>query len=117
MTSIKFYLDEDINVRLAVALHNKGFDTTTTRDAKRLKTSDPEQLHFATLNKKTIVTSNVSDYARLHYQYLKQKRQHYGIIATAQIPIGEALRRLMNLASQLSADDMINRLEYLSKWK
>lgn len=117
MTSIKFYLDEDINVRLAVALHNKGFDAAATRDAEKLKASDSEQLAFATLNKRAIITSNVSDYARLHYQYLKQKRWHYGIIVTAQIPIGEALRRLMNLASQLSADDMINRLEYLSNWR
>ncbi len=117
MSSIKFYLDEDVNVRLAEALCNKGFDVITTRDAKKLTASDTEQLAFATLNKSTIITSNVSDYARLHYRCLTRKKMHYGIIVTAQIPIGETLRRVTNLASDLSSEDMINRLEYLSNWK
>lgn len=117
MNPIRFYLDEDIDIRLANALLNKGYDAITTRDVERLKASDLEQLAFATLNKRAIVTSNVSDYARLHYQCLTKKENHYGIIVTAQIPIGETLRRLTNLASKLSAEDMINRLEYLSNWK
>ena len=117
MNPIRFYLDEDVDVRLANALRSKGLDTTTTRGEEKLKASDSEQLAFTTLNKRAIITSNVSDYARLHYQYLTQKKRHYGIIVTAQIPVGETLRRLTNLAYKLSAEDMINRLEYLSNWR
>jgi predicted nuclease of predicted toxin-antitoxin system len=115
---IKFYLDEDVDVRLASALRGKGFDAITTRDAEKLTASDSEQLAFATLNKKTIITSNVSDYAKLHSEYQKLKKMHGGIIVTVQqIPVGEILRRLTNLTAKLSADDMINRLEYLSSWR
>lgn len=118
MTSIKFYLDEDINVRLAVALRNKGFDAISTPEAKRLKTQDPQQLDYATQNERVIVTCNISDYAKLHNEYQDLKKKHYGIIVTAQqISIGEMLHRLTNLTYKLSAEDMINRLEYLGNWK
>lgn len=117
MNPIKFYLDEDVDVRLAVALRRYGFDAITTREAKKLNTSDSEQLEYAIHIESVIVSANVSDYARLHDQYQKQKKRHCGIIVTKQIPVGEALRRLSNLTSKLSADDMVNRLEYLGTWR
>ena len=45
-------------------------------------------------------------------------RTHAGVIVAAQqcYNIGEELRRIMRLISRLSAEDMRNRLEFLSSW-
>ena len=42
--------------------------------------------------------------------------EHCGIIVSEQYPIGELLRRMLNLLMSLSIKDMRNRLEYLSQW-
>jgi hypothetical protein len=45
------------------------------------------------------------------------KTPHRGIILSDQIAIGTVLRRVMKLYFSLNAEDMKNRLEYLSAWK
>jgi hypothetical protein len=39
-----------------------------------------------------------------------------GIIVAKQVSIGEVVKKLLRLAANLSAEDMENRLEYLSNW-
>ena len=41
----------------------------------------------------------------LHKSYLMKGRQHYGIIVSPQYPIGETLRRMLNLLETLAAAD------------
>lgn len=41
---------------------------------------------------------------------------HAGIIVAKQASVGEIVRRFLRLAAALSAEDMENRLEYLSNW-
>lgn len=104
-------------MEISIALKKKGYNSITTKEAGMLQGTDPAQLKFAINEKRVLVTYNWIDFAKLHHQYLSKGKGHTGIIVSAQIPLGEALRRLLNLASQLSADNMINRLEYLSSWK
>ncbi len=59
---------------------------------------------------------NVSDFARLHYRWLEDGRHHAGVIVSRQRPIGEAVRGLLHLAGSLEAEDMQDRLEYLTNW-
>jgi predicted nuclease of predicted toxin-antitoxin system len=113
---IKLYLDEHMHGELARALSQRGFDVATTVQAGGLGASDEEQLALAVSQNRTICTFDRENYARLHNQYLKSGWEHYGIIVSDQYPIGEVLRRLLNLLATLSAEDMCNRLEYLSQW-
>jgi hypothetical protein len=62
------------------------------------------------------VTFNVADFARLHHEWMHQGLNHAGLIVSSQRPIGEILRRLLRLAQRLSAEEMQDRLEYLSNW-
>lgn len=41
---------------------------------------------------------------------------HKGVIVAKQIFIGEIVKRLLCLAAKLMAEDMEDRLEYLSNW-
>jgi uncharacterized protein with PIN domain len=113
---IRLYLNEDVHIRLAKALRQRGFDAITTVEAGMLGTPDEEQLALAVSQGRAILTFNRGDYARLHKQYAEHGWGHRGIIVSEQYPIGELLRRVLNLLMSLSADDMRNRLEYLSQW-
>ena len=64
------------------------------------------------------VSYNVGDYLALHSQFLQQNKFHKGIILTQQqkYSIGEQMRRILRLISALSAEEMENRLEFLSVW-
>jgi hypothetical protein len=66
---------------------------------------------------RTIFTHNKKDFILLHNEYLQNGKEHSGIILSDQLPIGVLLRRFMKLWFTISADDMKNRLEYLSNWK
>ena len=57
----------------------------------------------------------MGDFARLHREYLSQGTDHYGIIVLPdqRCSIGEKIRRLAGLIGSVTAEDMINRMEYL----
>jgi uncharacterized protein with PIN domain len=113
---IQLFLNEDVHTKLAKALRQRGFDAITTVEAGMSGSPDEEQLAFAASQGRAILTFNRGDYARLHKRYAEHGWEHSGIIISEQYPIGELLRRMLDLLMSLSADDMCNRLEYLSQW-
>ena len=114
---IKLYLNEDVHIKLAKALRQRGFDVITTIEAGMVGSPDEKQLAFATSQGRAILTFNRGDYAKLHKRYAERGWEHYGIIVSEQYPIGDVLRRVVNLLASLSAEDICNQLEYLSQWR
>jgi acetolactate synthase regulatory subunit len=53
----------------------------------------------------------------LAQQYAEQKRAHAGIIVSDQLPLRELLRRTLKLLAALSAEEMVNRFEWLSAYR
>lgn len=117
MTKMKFYLNENIPIVLADALKRRGYDVITTQSAGRKQASDIEQILFTIKQNRVILTFNTVHYVKIHIELHRKGINHSGIIVSDQLPVGELLRRLLKLTSSLSADDMKNRLEYLSNWK
>ena len=113
---IKLYLDEDVDISLARALRQREIDVLTTQEAANKRLSDAEQLEFAINTKRTFLTHNKRDFAILHNRYILEGREHYGIILSDQRPIGEMLRGLCKLIFSLTAEQMKNRIEFLSNW-
>jgi len=52
----------------------------------------------------------------IHYEFMRDGKHHGGIIVAKQVSVGETVRGLLHLVSTLSAEDMEDRLEYLSNW-
>lgn len=117
MSTIKLYLNEDIHIKLVKALRLRNIDVFSTQEYGKITSSDEEQLEFATKQQRTILTFNREDYIKLHLDWMKKGKNHYGIIISQQIPIGELLKRTLKLCNTLSSEDMRDRLEYLSQWK
>lgn len=114
---IKIYLDEDVPISFAQALINRGVDVITTQQAVNLKQSDAEQLVYAARQMRAIFTHNKQDFIILHNEYLRDGKEHTGIIVSDQLPTGILLKRFMKLWFSLHDKNMKNRLEFLSNWK
>lgn len=116
MGKIKVYTDEDLNIAVSKALKLRGVEASTTIEHQRCRSSDEEQLKYATSIGSVLLTHNVQDFPRIHYEFVRYGKHHSGIIIVKQIFVGEIVRSFLHLASALSAEDIEDRLEYLSNW-
>ena len=80
--------------------------------------SDEEQLEFATVQHRVLFSYNASDFQRIHTEYLTAGKSHAGIILAPQqrFTIGDQIRLLLRLINAKSAEEMHDRLEFLSNW-
>ena len=102
---------------IVVALRAAGTGLVTVREAGMRGRDDPSQLAFAAEQQRTIVTSNVPDFARLHAAWMGQGRTHAGIVLVPQqhCSVGETIRRLTLLAGAFEPAS-VDRVEYLTTW-
>jgi predicted nuclease of predicted toxin-antitoxin system len=114
---IRLYLDEDVHKRLASALRLRQFDAVSAHEVGNLGLSDVEQLTRAAAEGRAIFTYNTDDYLQLHLEWLRHGKEHSGIIVSDQLPIGETLRRLLNLLNRVTADEIQNQIRWLQAFK
>jgi hypothetical protein len=116
MTAIKIYLDEDVHTFIAHALRLRGWDVLTTQEAQQREANDLEQIAFATEQGYAILSYNVRDFPRLHYELVASGTTHGGIIVATQDDPRRNLCALFNLLNTLSAEAMRGQLVYLNNW-
>jgi len=114
---IRLYLDEDVHKRIASALRLRHFDAISAHELGHWGLSDEDQLSYAATNGRAIFTFNTTDYIQLHLNWQKVGKEHGGIIVSDQLPIGETLRRLLNLLNRITAEEMHNQLYWLQAFK
>ncbi len=106
---VKFYMDEHIHPAITAGLRLRGIDVLTAQDVRMLGIRDSEHLAFATRENRVLFTHD-DDFLKLHAQGIL----HAGIAFTHQkTTIGRAVRGLVLLHEVLSADDMVNSVEFL----
>ena len=100
------------------ALRAIEIDVVSAVEAGRTGLVDEEQLRLATLEGRTVYTSNVPDFTRLHRDWLRAGLHHAGIIVLIdqRMPIGTQVAALTRLVRTLEPDAMRDRLEFLSNW-
>jgi hypothetical protein len=119
VNQIKLYFDEDaMHNRLITALRSRGVTVVTVMDAGLTEKNDEEQLAFATELECVLYTFNVSDFFRLHTQWISAGREHAGIILAPQqrFSVGEQLRRILLLRATTTTANMRNQVEFLANW-
>lgn len=100
MTRIKIYTDEDVDIAISRALRLRGFDMYTTQNAGKKEASDEEQMEYAASINAVLLTHNVQDFPRMHYEFMRKGRHHSGIIVAKQVSAGEIVKKLLALASE-----------------
>jgi len=117
--TIRLYFDEDSMWQaLITALRARGIDAQTALEATMIERADEDHLACATAQGRVLCSFNVGDFYRLHTSYIAQHQAHAGIVLARQqqYSVGEYMRRLLRLMSHLTAEEMHNRVEFLSAW-
>jgi hypothetical protein len=119
VSQIRIYIDEDaMDSDLVAAVRSRGVTVFTAWDAGRGGKSDEEQLAFAAEHGCVLYTYNVSDFYRLHTEWISTGREHAGMILALQqkFSIGEQLRRILRIRAATTTVSMRNRVEFLGNW-
>jgi hypothetical protein len=109
---IKLLLDEDVQLAVAHALRQRGYDVYHAQELNRKGISDDGQLHFSVKQGRCLFSYNVKDFVLLHNEYIDGGREHFGIIVSKHLPIGEILRRLLNVLQRLSKESIKNQIKF-----
>jgi len=99
-------------------LHDPCSSPGTTGARRRCKRPDQAHFIFAAQANRTLYSFNVGDFYQLHGQFIAEKREHAGLILSRQqqFTVGEQLHRLLRLIATVPAEEMKNRVEFLSAW-
>lgn len=119
MSRIRLYLDEDTMRRsLVFGLRARNVDVVTASEAAMINRADDAHLSTAATLGRVIYTYNTADFCALHQDWISHGRRHGGIIVAIQqrYSVGEEIRLLMRLLAGVNAEQMQNRLEFLSSW-
>ena len=117
--TIRLYFDEDaVQHALVQALSKRGIDVLTALDEGMLEESDEKQLEHASTLGRVLYSFNMGDFCRLHSEWMVSQKTHAGIVLARQqhYSLGEQMRRLLKLIATRTAEEMQNRLEFLSDW-
>lgn len=110
------YLDADVHPIVARILRDRGFDALSTNEAGQRQATDREQLDYAVARRRALVTFNVADFVREARHYGAERHDHFGIVVSDQLEVGELVRRLTRLLGTYSPADMINRFVWLQSF-
>ncbi len=124
MAKIKIYTNESVPVAVADGLTRRDVQAWSARDSGNLGLTDDEQLSYA-CQEKAIIFTNDADFLRAAKRWKEQGKEHWGIIyvhaknngrlrlTVKKLTIGESIRRLVDYATILEAEDMKNCVEFL----
>lgn len=110
---VRLLLDEDVQFALGLALRKRGYDALHIQEIARKGLSDKEQLDFAISEKRCLFSYNVKDFVLLHNRWVQGRQEHCGIIVSKQLPVGEALKKLLRLLTQHSQESIQNCILFL----
>lgn len=80
-------------------------------------TTDLEQLLLAATLGRVLYSRNIRDFRRLHVELSTTGTVHAGLIlAVAGFSVGERLRRVVRIFDRLSAEEIANTEQFLSRW-
>ncbi|MBI5822912.1 MAG: DUF5615 family PIN-like protein [Chloroflexi bacterium] len=110
---IHLYFDEDVSVGIVENLRTRGFDVLSVRDAGARGRSDDEQMLYAVLQKRAMVTHNRVDFEKQHVKLLENGMQHFGVIVAKRRRDSEVVAKLLELLDTVTAEEMKNQLRYI----
>lgn len=114
--SLLVYLDHNVDPLLASDARKAGFGAVAAQEVGNAVLADVDQLSWAASQGRCIFAHDYDDFPRLASEWFHAGRNHSGIVLCRQPPdisYGELLRRLLRLLDTLTADEMVNRLEWL----
>ena len=94
---MKFYLDEDLNPKIADILKKNGVDAVSAHEIGAMEASDLQQLEFAAQEKRCLVIRNGDDFIKLTIRFFNDRRPHHGILIIPYTIPGDQFSRMAAL--------------------
>ena len=114
MARLKLYTDENVDVRVAEGLRRRGVEAVSVYDAGKDGISDEAQLaHAASLG--AAIFTHDPDLIEIATKINRRGDDHYGVIFVEmhRLRLGECIRRLALYGEVVTAEEMVNRVEFL----
>ena len=109
MAKISFLTDEHVPNAVVKGLRARGIDASTAAEAGQLGSADSSLLAYARAKGRALITAD-ADHLRLHAAGVP----HAGIVfAPSDVSIGVIIGGAMLIAEVLTADEMMNHVEFL----
>ena len=77
--AIRYYTDTHVPKAVALQVRQRGIDIVRCEELNLQDASDETHLERATQEQRTLISRD-TDFLRLHLEWLKQERKHYGIL-------------------------------------
>lgn len=108
------YADVHVKSAIVVGLRRRGMDVVTAQERGQRRADDDILLLAATAEGRLMLT-NDKDFLVTAAAWQAAGQSHAGIVFWPQrkLSIGEAIRRIINYASQTAAADAANMVKYL----
>ena len=114
MARLKIYTDENVDVRVAEGLRRRGVQAVSVYDEGKDGISDEAQLaHAATLG--AVIFTHDPDLIEIAAEINRRGDDHCGVIFVEmhRLRLGECIRRLALYGEVVTAEEMVNRIEFL----
>jgi predicted nuclease of predicted toxin-antitoxin system len=114
LARLKIYTDENVDVRVAEGLRRRGVEAVSVYDEGKVGLSDEAQLvHANTLG--AVIFTHDADLIEIATETNRLGDDHCGVIFVEmhRLRLGECIRRLALYADVVTAEEMINRIEFL----
>lgn len=79
---------------------------------------DADHLQFSASVERVLVSANEKDFVQVHGRFVEDGRSHHRVVIMSQqaYSAGERIRRWVKLRERLTAQEMVDRIEYRSHW-
>jgi predicted nuclease of predicted toxin-antitoxin system len=77
---VRFYLDADLSPAIAAIARAQGADVTSAHELGQKELTDEQQLQFAGMDGRCIVTGNRDDFINLTIVFFEDGRPHAGLL-------------------------------------
>lgn len=97
---MKYYLDENLSPKIAEILKKHKIDALSVCEAGMIQASDREQLEYASVRERCLVTRNRDDFLALTIQFFNENRKHCGILIVPHTLPGYNFSRIAKLIAK-----------------
>jgi predicted nuclease of predicted toxin-antitoxin system len=114
LARLKIYTDENVDVRVAEGLRRRGVEAVSIYDEGKQGMGDDAQLAYArTLG--SVIFTHDPDLIEVATEVNRRGEAHQGVIFVEmhRLRVGECIRRLALYAEVVTAEEMMNRIEFL----
>jgi predicted nuclease of predicted toxin-antitoxin system len=107
---LRYHLDENVDLAVAVGLRSRGIDVTTTDEVNLKGASDERQIAFALQNTRVVVTHD-DDLLVFHAKGIKHAGIAFCTLRTRTI--GQLVLKLTSLSRHFNDLDIAGKVEFL----